>query len=352
MKTDNQIDNTNRFTTVILDASETQNSALKTENPAPKRDGRPLTRLEGVSDRQLERINAWLKKAVPYRKIVELCRTEFEKTIPHMTFVRYSNRTEILRQCEALADSKEAALEISRAAVTGDASFSTNTLELLEQVAFDLAAAYQRDADADDLRTLKDLWPLIHKAKATAIRQRHAAVQETKCQLRAQELALKEKLASHRIQMDLARQNQNPNPNLLPKTTQHPALSSQHFDRPTSTSPDAIHQPASGPTPGKPSNPVDPLPNPAPQIFGPCPLPPEVMAENQRHAELLLAGKIKTHYKRDPQNSLLAKICYWPFDPPSTDTLSAPTESSPAADRTPDLNTPNSAQHHVDPMQD
>jgi hypothetical protein len=30
---------------------------------------------------------------------------------------------------------------------------------------------------------------------------------------------------------------------------------------------------------------------------------------NARHAELLLAGKIETHYKRDPENSLFAKMC-------------------------------------------
>ena len=44
-----------------------------------------------------------------------------------------------------------------------------------------------------------------------------------------------------------------------------------------------------------------------------CSLPPEVRAENQRYAELLLSGQIETHYKRDPKNSLLAKICNWPM---------------------------------------
>jgi hypothetical protein len=51
-------------------------------------------------------------------------------------------------------------------------------------------------------------------------------------------------------------------------------------------------------------------------ISGPCPLPPEVMEANRRHAELLLSGQIKTDYKHDPENSLFAKICAMEFNYP------------------------------------
>src|SRR5687767_1155469 len=122
-----------------------------------KPSGRPLSRLAGLSEQQLGRINTWLDHAIPYRKIVELCRTEFQVEIPHMTIARYNKRSLARTLLDDLTDSKEAALEISKYAATGDASFSTTTLEILEQQAFALALAFNRDADADDLATLKTL---------------------------------------------------------------------------------------------------------------------------------------------------------------------------------------------------
>ena len=88
----------------------------------------------------------------------------------------------------------ERSSEISKYAVTGVALFSTTTLEILKQQAFDLAVAFQRDADAEDLDVLKNLWTLIRKAKNTNIRERHPTVQEQKIQLRREKLALKRDL--------------------------------------------------------------------------------------------------------------------------------------------------------------
>jgi hypothetical protein len=161
-----------------------------------------LSCLSGLSPAQLERINTWLDDAVPYRKIVELCRTEFQLEIPHMTIARYNKRSAARTLVNDLTDSKEACIaisQISQYAATGDVTFSTATLELLEQQAFDLALAFNRDTDAGDLQTLNQLWALIHKAKNTAIRERHAKVQETKCDLRKKELEIKEKLATARL---------------------------------------------------------------------------------------------------------------------------------------------------------
>src|SRR5688572_8028764 len=156
--------------------------------------GRPLSRMECLSERQLDHINAWLDEGVTLKEVVDLCKTEFQVEIPKTTFQRYYKRSAARTLIADLADSKEAAAEISKYAVTGIALFSVTTLEILEQQAFDLAVAFNRDADAEDLGVLKNLWTLIHKAKGTQIRERHAAVQEQKIQLRREELALKREL--------------------------------------------------------------------------------------------------------------------------------------------------------------
>jgi hypothetical protein len=155
------------------------------------RNHRGLSRLAGLSPQQLDRINTWLDDAVPYRKIVELCRTEFQVDIPHMTIARYNKRSVPRQLLKDLTDSKEAAAQISQYAATGDATFSGTTLEILEQQAFDLATAFHRDHDLNDLATLGQISNLIHKAKNTAVRERHAKVQEQKCALRHEELAHK-----------------------------------------------------------------------------------------------------------------------------------------------------------------
>ena len=162
------------------------------------RSTRGLSRLAGLTAPQLDRINAWLDDAVPYRKIVELCRTEFQADIPHMTIARYNKRSAPRQLLEDLTNSKEAAAEISQYAATGDATFSGTTLEILEQQAFDLASAFHRDHDVEDLATLSQISTLIHKAKNTAVRERHAKVQEQKCALRHEE-------HDHKLEMDAFR---------------------------------------------------------------------------------------------------------------------------------------------------
>lgn len=227
---------------------------------APRRSGRPLTQLLNLSERQLEHVNSWIREGVPCRKIVELCRVEFEKIIPYMTFVRYSNRTDLFRELDGLADSREAAAEFSKYAVTGDASFSANTLELLEQQAFDLTLAYSRDADADDLATLQKLWTLIHKAKHTRIRERHAAVQEQKVALRREELDLKRQIAGVRLNASAS----------LPRETE---ANAEHLTDSENSS-------------------CSSSPQPYPRVISPRPLPPEVVIKNLAYAEKLLAGLI------------------------------------------------------------
>jgi hypothetical protein len=328
-----------------LSVPSVPSSSVPSVSPPQKRPGRPLSRLLCLSERQLEHINSWLKDGVPYREIVKLCSDHFQKEIPRMTFVRYANRRELARelQLDEIADAKEAAAEFSKFAVTGDSSFSTNTLALLEEQAFDLALAHQRDGDADDLSTLKKLWDLIHKAKSTHIRERHATVQERKCDLRAKELELKHQLAATRVN--------SANPNHFNNSEYNPESSAQKVHNhgrgtfhpcPTLTSRDAANQreaaKADQETNTTPSSTQDSalIANPFESV---CSLSPEVRAENQRYAELLLSGQIETHYKRDPANSLLAKICNWPMPaaasaqttaitPRSADSLSASTKTT------------------------
>ena len=295
----------------------TQHSELGTQNGTPPLaapPGRPLTRLSVLSERQLEHVHAWIKEGVPSRKISEFCRKNFDKEIPHMTFVRYANRFEPFRHLHGLNDSKEAAKEISQYAATGNPSFSVNTLELLEQQAFDLALAHNRDADAADLHILEKLWALIHKAKNTQIRERHAAVQEQKLALRREELELKRQLAATRLnpnlhsaspaqngwseaaaepsrdaatQTNAAKADQTPSPKTNPVNLVNPV------QNPSSSSSSSSSSASSASTPSPEiHNSKLLIPNSF-RCVSPNPLPPEVVEENILYARKLDCGEIK-----------------------------------------------------------
>ena len=245
---------------------------------------RGLSRLVGFSDRQFQHVNAWLDEQVSYRKISELCLSEWQREVPHMTIARYAKRRMALTLAADLTDSKEAAAEISRYAATGDVSFSTNTLELLEQQAFDLAAVYQRDNDAADLDTLKKLTSVINQARNTRIRERHATVQEQKLQLRREELALKRDLALARLRLN---PNRNLNPNLrtsdaiTPSNAAETNTNDPHFEQGN-----AITAPVSTDDNDDDFD-YENLPS-----ISPNPLPPEVIARNLAFAKKLREGKI------------------------------------------------------------
>lgn len=288
-------------------------------SPSP---GRPLSRLSVLSERQLEHVHAWIKECVPSRKISELCSKEFQKEIPHMTFVRYAHRFEPFRHLNGLNDSKEAAKEISQYAATGNPSFSTNTLELLEQQAFDLALAYNRDGDADDLSKLERLWQLIHKAKGTSIRERHATVQEQKLALRREELQLKRDVAAARLSSTNGG-TRSPSPTSFQSDAINSTNATTHLPNdgkgtfhPCATS---TSRGTANPTQAAPADPIDsiqstehnlsvsavPSASLDPEftasepsnlrfhrIPGPCPLPDEIVAINRARAIELLSGQI------------------------------------------------------------
>jgi hypothetical protein len=280
--------NTQNETNPSADSASSASSALnQSTHPST---GRPLTRLLELSERQLQHVNAWLKEGVSYRKIVEFCRTEFEKEIPYMTFVRYGNRTHSTRQIEELADSKEVAAELSKYAVTGNPSFSANTLETFEQMAFDLAVAYSRDHDAGDLATIQQLWPLIHRAKSTSIRERHATVQEQKLQLRREELALKREMFHARLDGRFT-PNRNLNPNLSPEGPVCPNGPSRDTINPAAATPAGPASVSNAPITSEKTQ-HSALSTGHLKIISPCPLPPEVIEANLLYAEKVRTGKI------------------------------------------------------------
>ena len=280
------------------------------EELAHIRNTRGLSKLVGFTERQFQHIDSWLDEQVSYRKIAEWCRTEWQREVPHMTIARYAKRRTALVLAADLDESKEAAAEISRYAATGDASFSTNTLELLEQKAFDLAAVYQRDSDAADLETIKQLTSIINKARNTKIRERHATVQELKLQLRREELALKRELQHARLARAL-------NPNLPDNSrddlapTEAATSVKNHgrgafHPRPTSNSRDAMGSTDAAPadqnaTKGETlsassassaSKPKIETPASVDRFPTPNPLPYDIYLKNCAYTEKLLAGLV------------------------------------------------------------
>ncbi len=279
------------------------NSVNAAESSAPEQPTRLLSRLVGFTDRQFEHINAWLDEQVSYRKIAEYCLSEWQREVPHMTIARYAKRRMALTLGADLTDSKEAAAEISRYAATGDATFSTNTLEILEQQAFDLAAVYQRDNDAADLDTLKKITSVINQSRNTRVRERHATVQEQKIELRREELALKRELALQKTN------TMTSNAHALHDATTPPSAPS-NIGGTSSTSPTSISHGAITPANAAETNTNAPQPQPGnptaistdaddddfdyenmPSI-SPNPLPPEVIARNLEFSRKLRAGKI------------------------------------------------------------
>ena len=79
-------------------------------------------------------------------------------------------------------------------------------------------------------------------------------------------------------------------------------------------------------------------------------LSPEALEETNRHAILLLANKIKTHYQRDPENSPLAK--FYALTAPEiivqAQQIAALSETEWAAHPWNPENSPNTATHHID----
>jgi hypothetical protein len=147
-------------------------------------------------------------------------------------------------------------------------------------------AKAQREAEMHTHKITLDLRKFEHKLDMDTF---HKHIATARLELAQRSHTLREQLAHSRLTPNL-------NPNLFPSP--HDTNTSLSTRNPQlSTNPNLQDEPSE-------SNPTQHF-----EFFGPSPLPPEVMEENARYAELLLAGKIETHYKRDPENSLFAKIC-------------------------------------------
>jgi hypothetical protein len=305
---------------------------------------------------QQKQIIAWYENHT-YDQTIDRIQQNYGVIVSRSALARFRARTALLQHLEETPDAQAAADEILRHLSDKNHRFTAASLEILEQTAFKLSLTCIQDPS--HLDALNRISLILCRQRHAAVRERHATAQEKKSDLRAQELALKEKLVNHRIHMDLTRLNISVGGTSPARSaSQSTVLASAS---PTSTSHDDLNQTdekEAGQKTIESSHPENPAENSASPA---CPLPlitnhfsslpPEVMAENQRHAELLLAGKIKTHYSRDPKNSLLAKICYWPFDPPcSADSPSGNVETSatpqPGSELERTANENASPQHH------
>jgi hypothetical protein len=150
---------------------------------------KPLSRLERLTDAQRAQIAAWLQDCHSYEKIIALAREQFGLEIPRMTLSRYRSRLALTELLDDSPESTAAAAEIAQYAATGQDNFSPATLHILERRVFELSlTCLQVD---EDMAALKTLSAILSRHRNTTVRERLAAVQERKCQLRHQELKLK-----------------------------------------------------------------------------------------------------------------------------------------------------------------
>lgn len=179
---------------------------------------------------QQKQIIVWYEKHT-YDQTIDLIQQNYGVTVSRSALARFRARTALLQHIEDTPDTQAAADEILlhiTSSNPGHNKLTAASIEILEQTAFKLSlTCTQNPSHLDHLTRINTI---ICRARNTRVRERHATVQETKCDLRREEIALKEKLINHRIQMDLTRQNQNPNPDLnrnpnISLETQHPALS-------------------------------------------------------------------------------------------------------------------------------
>jgi hypothetical protein len=295
---------------------------------------------------QRKQIIAWNDKHT-YDQTVDLIQKEFGITVSRSSLARFHTRTALINHVEESPDT-QAAADLILLHITSpnpnNHKLTAASIQVLEQTAFKLALTSADKPAHLDLLNRVNL--IICRARNTAVRERHATVQETKCALRAQELELKRSHLNRNLNLNL--------PNNKP-------LGGARSPSPTSFSRDAADQTDAAqadltvePNPEIhnsefiiPNSSSTPTPNPEttnddsdtsdisePEL-PPCPLPRAVIEANARHAELLLSGQIQTHYKRDPENSLLAKMnsILLRFAPHPSD-LAAQAQIAPSLDET------------------
>jgi hypothetical protein len=172
---------------------------------------------------QRKQIIAWNEKHT-YDETADLIQKNFGITVSRSSLGRFHARTALINHIEESPDTQAAAdlilLHIS-SPNPNNHKLTAASLHILEQTAFKLALTCADKPAHLDLLNRVNL--IICRARNTAVRERHATVQEIKCTLRSREIDLKEKLTTARL---------NPN---LPNTT-----GGTRSPSPTSTSRDDL----------------------------------------------------------------------------------------------------------------
>ena len=231
---------------------------------------------------QRKQIIAWNERHT-YDETIDLIQKHFGVTVSRSALGRFHARTAFIRHIDESPDTQAAADEILLHITDKNHLYTAASLHVLEQTAFKLALTCADQSSHLDLLTR--LNTIICRARNTLVRERQATVQETKCDLRREELALKTKLTHHRL--TLSREHLELTKHRLLSFNTKPSLcqnDSHHFDQ--------THR--AGPA----LNDTDVACDSAesdrlPISISPCPLPPEVREENALYAKKLRVGEVK-----------------------------------------------------------
>jgi hypothetical protein len=178
---------------------------------------------------QRKQIIAWNDKHT-YDETIDLIQKHFGIEVSRSSLARFHNRTAFVQHVEESPHTQAAADQILLHITStnpGSHKLTAAAIALLEQTALKLAlTCAHKPAHLD---TLNRVNMIICRVRNTAVRERHASVQETKCTLRSRELDLKE------LHLNLTR---NPTLNLpiniggtssgSPTSTSRDALSTHH----------------------------------------------------------------------------------------------------------------------------
>ena len=140
---------------------------------------------------QRKQIIAWNAKHT-YDETIDLIQKEFGIEVSRSSLARFHTRTALINHIEESPDTQAAADQILlhiTSSKPNDHKLTAASIHILEQTAFKLALTSADKPAHLDLLNRVNL--IICRARNTAVRERHATVQETKCALRSRELDLK-----------------------------------------------------------------------------------------------------------------------------------------------------------------
>jgi hypothetical protein len=140
---------------------------------------------------QRKQIIAWNDKHT-YEETIDLIQKNFGVEVSRSSLGRFYTRTALINHIEESPDTQAAADQILlhiTSSKPNEHKLTAASLHILEQTAFKLALTSADKPVHLDLLNRVNL--IICRARNTAVRERHATVQETKCALRSRELDLK-----------------------------------------------------------------------------------------------------------------------------------------------------------------